>query len=162
MKQPEQVLENGTKIVTHETLHTTGGLMVRPDAIGARRGNKKGSIKGLAGGHGGDVYLVEHADGSIAAYGWAEFELATPEGVPRATGVLKGLEISIEIIARTIVRCPECGRQLSEAWSTSADTVTKIYGDVVKEVVVKQQEDLKQQLVERGWTEVMCGRCRDR
>lgn len=55
MNQPEYILEDGTRVVTHDRLGSTDGMGI---------------------GHGGDVYWVRHDDGEIAAYCFDEFELA--------------------------------------------------------------------------------------
>lgn len=84
MKQPEYILEKGTKIRTHETLGSTVGLGVHVGHIRARRSNVQGTITGVVGGHGGDVYFVRHeapfSFGWVeAAYSFQEFELDTGE-----------------------------------------------------------------------------------
>lgn len=76
MDSPRYVLDNGTKIVTHDHLDSTGGMMINPLHLGARKPGAKGVIRGIVGGHGGDVYWVGHEEGQpLAAYGYTEFEL---------------------------------------------------------------------------------------
>ena len=78
MKQPEFVLEEGVKVITHahcsEAVGTTG-MLVHQRHLKARRGNTKGTIQGWIPGHGGDVYWVAHEDKTVGAYCFAEFEL---------------------------------------------------------------------------------------
>lgn len=75
MEQPDYLLEAGTKIKTHETLGQTKGFLIRQDYLDNRKPNTEGTIRGIVGGHGGDVYWVENEDHSIAAYMFTEFEL---------------------------------------------------------------------------------------
>ncbi len=75
MKEPKVILENGTKVITLEALHPTGGLDLSSSVLALRKDGAKGVIHGVVGGHGGDVYWVKHEDGSVAPYGWWEMEL---------------------------------------------------------------------------------------
>jgi len=76
MRQPETILPNGTRVRTHAELESTRGMMVHPAHLSARRPGAEGAIAGVVGGHGGDVYYVEHAPGEPwAAYCFTEFEL---------------------------------------------------------------------------------------
>ena len=77
VQQPEYILKNGTKVVTHSRLDDTGGLLIKPKHLEVRKPNQKGTIAGVVGGHGGDVYWVQH-DGNeeVGAYCFTEFELA--------------------------------------------------------------------------------------
>jgi hypothetical protein len=79
MKQPEYILKDGTKVVTHEKLDTEQGMMISPKHLRARRESMPGIIAGVVPGHGGDVYWVQHelkAEGEkTAAYCFTEFEL---------------------------------------------------------------------------------------
>lgn len=79
MNQPEYILKNDTKIVTHRTLDSTQGLCVSSQYIAARKSGAKATIFGVVGGHGGDVYWARHEDGSEAVYCFTEFEFDTPE-----------------------------------------------------------------------------------
>lgn len=74
MKEPEYILPNGTRVVTHEYLGSTGGMLVAQKFLDARRPSALGLIWGIVGGHGGDVYWVKHDDGTGAAYMFDEFE----------------------------------------------------------------------------------------
>lgn len=82
MKQPKYILPVGTRIITHDELFnkpefgltaTLHGLVV------ARKQGAKGSIWGVVGGAGGDLYWVDHEDGTRASYCFTEFELDTSE-----------------------------------------------------------------------------------
>lgn len=73
---PSYIFNNGTKIQIDPILGSTAGILVKQQYLDARKPGVAGTIKGWVGGHGGDIYWVEHEDGTIAVYGWAEFELA--------------------------------------------------------------------------------------
>lgn len=75
MEEPKYVFNPGTKIVTHESLGPTTGMLIRQDYLDARQPNKKAVLGSYVGGHGGDVYWAKHEDGTVSAYGWWEFEL---------------------------------------------------------------------------------------
>ena len=77
MQEPAYILSPGTKIVTDKMLGSTAGIFVLPHYLAARRAGVKGVIRNWVAGHGGDIYWVEHEDGSIAVYGWMEFEFDT-------------------------------------------------------------------------------------
>lgn len=79
MTEPECILPVGTAVVTHSELDDAPGLLVGPAYVLRRAGNERGVVKGVVGGHGGDVYWVEHGDGAVACYGWWEFELIDDE-----------------------------------------------------------------------------------
>ena len=86
MEEPKYILEPGTTVKIHDHTfgRTSAGLIVKQEYIDARTPSAKGIIRGIVGGHGGDVYWVQHGeDGEgkpvIAAYGWWEFELVLPE-----------------------------------------------------------------------------------
>ena len=76
MKCPEHILKPGTTIVTNYELESTKGFLIAEKHINARRINTNGVIAFPVPGHGGDVYFVDHADGSTGVYCWSEFELA--------------------------------------------------------------------------------------
>lgn len=75
---PTHILDNGTKVQIDPTLGSTGGMLIKQQYLDARKPGIAGTIKGWVAGHGGDVYWVEHEDGSVAAYGWSEFEVVVP------------------------------------------------------------------------------------
>lgn len=77
MNQPDYILKDGTKIRTHATLDSVGGMMVHHAHLAARTADADGEIAGVVGGHGGDVYWVRHGqDECLAAYCFNEFEYA--------------------------------------------------------------------------------------
>ncbi len=80
MREPEYILANGTKVVTHAELSTTSGFLINPVHLSARKPSAAGVIAGVVGGHGGDVYWVKHEDGGpVAAYCFTEFEIEGKE-----------------------------------------------------------------------------------
>ena len=85
MKEPRELLKAGTRIVTHDELGETTGMLIVERHLNARKSNALGMIDGYVTGHGGDVYFVRHAEGDVrsepcpvAAYSFTEFELAEP------------------------------------------------------------------------------------
>jgi len=86
MKQPECILETGTRVITNN-------LRSYP-LSGVRRKNAPGKINGVVGGMGGDVYCVEHDDGTRGSYCFDEFELETNEANSTSGPVVvKGLTV---------------------------------------------------------------------
>lgn len=85
MQEPESILSNGTRVRTDRTLGSTVGMLVKQQYLDARRSNAEGTIKGWVTGHGGDVYWVQHDDGTVAAYGWMEFELVLKTRIQRVS-----------------------------------------------------------------------------
>lgn len=77
MEEPRYVLKPGTRIQVHDELDPTGtvGVFVSDIYLNQRHAGKTGTLWGFVPGHGGDIYWVEHDDGSRAVYGWREFEL---------------------------------------------------------------------------------------
>ena len=75
MKCPTYILPTHTRIVVHEHLESTKGMLVAQRFIKARRALAHGSIVHPVGGHGGDVYLVRIGNGELAVYCYTEFEL---------------------------------------------------------------------------------------
>lgn len=76
MKQPETILPHGTKVRTHDVLGPTAGMMVGPVNMSMRRPAAMGTVHGIVGGHGGDVYWIRHeGDAPAAPYCFDEFEL---------------------------------------------------------------------------------------
>ena len=73
---PEKIIPTGTKVITNYELDTTDGFMVVQRHIAARIPNARGVVAYPVPGHGGDVYFVDHSDGSTGAYSWSEFEFA--------------------------------------------------------------------------------------
>jgi len=58
----------GSKITTVSRLGKTDGMIINDEFIVARRPDTKGIVAGVVGGHGGDVWCVEHTDGTKAVY----------------------------------------------------------------------------------------------
>lgn len=79
MEQPKETLKEGTRIVTHAKMYEADDIRVAYTHLSERRANAPGIIKGVVGGHGGDVYWVAHdndpADTPWAPYCFDEFEL---------------------------------------------------------------------------------------
>jgi hypothetical protein len=77
MREPEFVLNPGTKVKVHDALKAPIGMLIKPEVLKRRTPGVSGLICGYVPGHGGDVYWVRH-DGDEdtgSAYGWWEFEL---------------------------------------------------------------------------------------
>lgn len=55
----------------------TMGMMIAPKYLSTRRVGATGTVKSWVPGHGGDVWWIEHDDGSVAAYCFTEFEEVT-------------------------------------------------------------------------------------
>jgi hypothetical protein len=55
-------------------LGSTEGMLVGPKYLKARRLGARGKIMNHIAGHGGDCWWVEHDDGTIGAYCYAEFQ----------------------------------------------------------------------------------------
>lgn len=66
-------------------------MTIDPRNLSRRRANAPGVIKGVVGGHGGDVYWVEHETGAEypAAYCFTEFELESTERPTRIDIILE-------------------------------------------------------------------------
>ena len=79
MKEPEYVLKNGTRVKTHAELDSSIGMIVPSQCVQMRRGSTEGIVRGVAGGHGGDLYYVEHEadDLHYAVYCFTEFEVVS-------------------------------------------------------------------------------------
>lgn len=78
MKQPQTILEKNTLVRTNAVLDSTQGMMVREGNLKCRKPNASGLIKGVVGGHGGDVYWVQHDPSEmLAPYCYTEFEVVT-------------------------------------------------------------------------------------
>ena len=83
MKEPEFILKWGTKVKTSPTLGSVAGVFVQETHIALRAPNLEGTICGVVGGCGGDIYFVGHGEPKddkfqpeqVAVYGWTEFDL---------------------------------------------------------------------------------------
>lgn len=78
MEERKTIPENGSQVVTHDPLGSTAGMMVAAKHMECRRPGAKGTVRGWVPGHGGDVWWVEHEDGTVGAYCFDELEF-TPE-----------------------------------------------------------------------------------
>lgn len=78
MREPDYILNPGTAVKTYSVLDVTTGFLVAKRHLDARRSDGQGVVVGIAAGHGGDVYFVQH-DEAVAAYGFWEFDLAVGE-----------------------------------------------------------------------------------
>lgn len=75
-------VKSGMKIITNATLNGTGGILIKESYLDARKPSQTGIVKHWVGGHGGDVWWVEHTPSpdhapdlkNIAAYCFDEFE----------------------------------------------------------------------------------------
>lgn len=76
MEEPKTLLAPGTRILTHETLGSTTGMLIVPDKLANRKPNQKATLGYYVAGHGGGIYWAKHDQtDEVAAYGWMEFEL---------------------------------------------------------------------------------------
>lgn len=77
MNQPQHILKNGTRIKTRAQLDSMVGMIVPAQYLTTRRVSAEGIIRGVVGGHGGDLYYVEHDthDLHYAVYCFTEFEV---------------------------------------------------------------------------------------
>jgi hypothetical protein len=63
------------QVKTNDTLGSTRGMMIRYQHLALRRPNAVGRVLDYVGGHGGDVWWVQHdGDPVPAAYCFDEFE----------------------------------------------------------------------------------------
>lgn len=69
-------VEPNLKIITNQTLGSTTGMLIKQDSLNNRKPNEPGTVLGYVGGHGGDVWWIQHAHG-IAPYCFDEFEPIT-------------------------------------------------------------------------------------
>ena len=109
MRQPEYILEAGTRVRTHETMDDTRGMLIAPKHLKNRKPNAVGAICGIVGGHGGDVYWVAHVgDNEMAAYGWWEFELEpAKDPCPSCNG--SGFDWKVSHESHHGTACTDCG-----------------------------------------------------
>lgn len=76
MQQPPTILDTGTRIRTHARLGSTAGMNVASVHLDQRCADTPGTITGVVGGCGGDVYWVMHEGcGPSAPYCFDEFEV---------------------------------------------------------------------------------------
>jgi hypothetical protein len=72
-------IETGLKVKTSAELEDTRGMMVAQKHLDCRTPGITGTVEGLVGGHGGNIWWVKHDDGAVAAYCYTELEPITPE-----------------------------------------------------------------------------------
>ncbi len=65
----------GLIVRTNKRLGKTTGFMVVQKHLDARKSGKAGVVTGYVPGHGGDVWWVNHNDGTCGAYVFNEFHL---------------------------------------------------------------------------------------
>lgn len=66
-------VEPGLRVVTGN-LETTKGMLIVPAALKRRRSGAHGVVGPYVAGHGGDVWWVQHDDGTTAPYMFTELE----------------------------------------------------------------------------------------
>ena len=79
MKEPEYILENGTRVKVHDNIGGPAGIFVKQEILDRRTPGISGQICGFVPGHGGDVNGEENTG---SAYGWWEFELEEEKEAP--------------------------------------------------------------------------------
>lgn len=70
-------IKPGLKIKTNTEVNRPGatrGMLIKQPYLDARLALAEGTVHNWVPGHGGDVWWVEHTDGSIAAYCFNEFD----------------------------------------------------------------------------------------
>jgi len=87
MEQPTGILPKGTRVRTHKVLNRSRML------CGPRTPDREGTIGNVVGGMGGDVYVVDHGGGQMAAYCWDEFEIV-PNLLPKGTRIRTHKELN--------------------------------------------------------------------
>jgi hypothetical protein len=77
VNQPQCILKNGARVKTRTSLDSSIGMIVPPQCLSMRRVSAEGIIRGVVGGHGGDLYYVEHEahDLHYVVYCFTEFEV---------------------------------------------------------------------------------------
>lgn len=75
MDSPNQITI-GMVVETVGELEDTTGYIVPEGSLDQRRPGLWGMVKGFVPGHGGDVWWVEHPDGTVAPYCYTEFTAA--------------------------------------------------------------------------------------
>ena len=96
VRQPAKILADGTVVRTSQ-LDGTAGFLVKPKHLAARQPDTLGVIVGIVGGHGGDVYWVQHEGADLpGAYLFTEFELSDHPVIWAVTFVERGVEFRSE------------------------------------------------------------------
>lgn len=81
-KKSSVLPQRGTPVITRPSDVNCGGFLVKQKYIDARR-EGKGIYRDFVGGCGGDVWWIEHEDGSIGAYMYTEVFDPEPVQKPR-------------------------------------------------------------------------------
>ncbi len=63
----------GLRVKTNKKLGNTKGFLISRKNLDVRKPNKNGIVVGWVPGHGGDVWWVQHNDGTVGAYDFDEF-----------------------------------------------------------------------------------------
>lgn len=66
-------VENGLRVRTVFNLRGTNGMTIAKKNLDARTTNALGTVRGWVPGHGGDVWWVQHDNGTVGAYVFDEF-----------------------------------------------------------------------------------------
>lgn len=107
-------VQAGLRIRTNRKgrLRTTQGFLIGPQYLAARRADAPGKVRAMVPGHGGDVWYIEHDDGTVAAYCYDEF-----------------VELVVVVVTE---RTSDFHAQIkgTEAWGCGA-TVKEAIGDLV-------------------------------
>jgi hypothetical protein len=157
MKQPDKILRSGTIVITNAELDLTTGFLVKKKHIDARVANRRGVIKGIVPGHGGDVYWVWHrgSDG-VAAYGWREFELAEPRRVYfiPVDGLVEGEGFRVSVVTEG-----EPGHTPTGTWPYSGDpgeTAPYFWGDDYKKAcAIAREQNAKMGITQEDELEII-------
>jgi hypothetical protein len=87
-------IEPGMWVKTH-SVGSTRGMLIAPKNLDVRREGVLGQVRGWVGGHGGDVWWVDHHDPEglvpeVGAYGFWELEPAKPpDEASEGAGILE-------------------------------------------------------------------------
>lgn len=69
-----QDVRSGLEVRTSQELKSTKGMIIKDSLRLNRVPNTSAIVLGWVGGHGGDVWIVQHHSGHKAAYSYDEFE----------------------------------------------------------------------------------------
>lgn len=93
---------SGTRVKTKGVLGSTDGIFVAAVFLAQRRRSTLGRFKNYVLGHGGDVWLIAHDDGSVAPYAYRELHVYVPvkthkPGEPRAVFPAETMNQLVEV-----------------------------------------------------------------
>lgn len=74
MDEPKIVLSPWTLVITNDNVVQEHSFLINKSRNNVRRPGALGLLRGFLSGHGGDVYWVQHQDGTVGPYGWWEFD----------------------------------------------------------------------------------------